>query len=281
MNRRIVFSGLLLLILVISACSLPTSAGTLTPTETNKDLTLTHTSTVTTSTATVPSTATIEPSVTAQPTVTSTITVTSIPCNWGEFISDVTYPDDTVITAGQQFVKTWRLKNVGTCSWTSAYKVIFVSGAQMGAAASTQLTTGVIAPGGTIDVSLTLTAPNEAGTYTGYFKLADGSSTPFGIGSNASGSFYVQIVSEEEDSGLQINVPSININRTLKLTSPYMTGDDVTNVQKRLIELGYDPGTADGTFGPKTAAAVKAFQSAKGLTVDGIVGTQTWAKLFE
>ncbi len=57
----------------------------------------------------------------------------------------------------------------------------------------------------------------------------------------------------------------------LKLGS---TGEDVTKLQ---IRLGIDP---VGKFGPKTDAAVKGFQSAQGLTPDGIVGSATWSKLF-
>ncbi|MFE8601182.1 peptidoglycan-binding domain-containing protein [Archangium violaceum] len=57
------------------------------------------------------------------------------------------------------------------------------------------------------------------------------------------------------------------------------TGASVTNLQKLLAQHGFNPGPADGQFGPKTTAAVKAFQSAKGLVADGVVGPQTWGKL--
>ena len=58
------------------------------------------------------------------------------------------------------------------------------------------------------------------------------------------------------------------------------TGEDVKLLQNRLIELGYLKGTADGTFGTTTQAAVKAFQKANGLTADGVAGTNTYKKLF-
>ncbi|WP_304608736.1 peptidoglycan-binding domain-containing protein [Hyalangium versicolor] len=57
------------------------------------------------------------------------------------------------------------------------------------------------------------------------------------------------------------------------------SGAAVKTLQQALAKAGFSPGAADGQFGPKTAAAVKAFQSAKGLAADGIVGPKTWAKL--
>ncbi len=56
-------------------------------------------------------------------------------------------------------------------------------------------------------------------------------------------------------------------------------GDLVTQLQNRLVSLGFDAGTADGRFGPRTSAAVSAFQPSKGLQVDGIAGPQTLAAL--
>ncbi|MGA5039875.1 peptidoglycan-binding domain-containing protein [Streptomyces capoamus] len=59
---------------------------------------------------------------------------------------------------------------------------------------------------------------------------------------------------------------------------PGQRGVDVTTVQLLLTARGY-PTTADGAFGPATAAKVKAFQTAKHLTADGIVGPRTWGEL--
>ena len=54
-------------------------------------------------------------------------------------------------------------------------------------------------------------------------------------------------------------------------------GSEGEDVKKLQIKLGVDP---IGKFGPKTEAAVKAWQSSNGLTADGIVGDGTWSKLF-
>ena len=56
-------------------------------------------------------------------------------------------------------------------------------------------------------------------------------------------------------------------------------GDDVTKVQKKLIQYGYMTGTADGRYGEKTRNAVIWFQQKNGLTVDGKVGAKTAAAL--
>ena len=58
------------------------------------------------------------------------------------------------------------------------------------------------------------------------------------------------------------------------------TGDDVRTVQTILTTLGYYTGAVDGQYGPGTAAAVQAFQTAEGITpVSGVVDAATWAKL--
>ena len=122
---------------------------------------------------TPPDTATARPIVTQAPTV---ITVSS--CNDSAYVSDVTIPDNTVMAPGASFVKTWALQNTGTCTWDTSFKLVFVSGSQMGGA-STNLASSV-APSQQVQVSVSLTAPTTAGTYTGYWRLADDTGTGFG-----------------------------------------------------------------------------------------------------
>ena len=57
------------------------------------------------------------------------------------------------------------------------------------------------------------------------------------------------------------------------------TGEDVKYLQQSLIKLGYSPGPIDSIFGPITETAVRAFQKATGLVVDGIVGNNTWSAI--
>lgn len=73
-----------------------------------------------------------------------------------------------------------------------------------------------------------------------------------------------------------VTTPNPNQTRTLTIG---MEGNDVFSAQERLIALGYLNGVADGMFGTETQAAVNAFQTRNGLTVDGQVGATTLKKL--
>ena len=57
------------------------------------------------------------------------------------------------------------------------------------------------------------------------------------------------------------------------------SGPDVTNLQQKLKDLGFDPNGVDGNFGPGTTKAVIAFQQSKGLQADGVAGPATLAAL--
>lgn len=67
--------------------------------------------------------------------------------------------------------------------------------------------------------------------------------------------------------------------RYLRLATPLMRGPDVLEAQQRLRANGFDPGPLDGVYGRQTEAAVRSFQAANGLLVDGIIGPSTWSRL--
>lgn len=119
-------------------------------------------------------------------------TPTPIPCNVGEFVADISIPDGTSISANASFVKTWRLKNVGSCTWDSRYDIAFVEGNQMGGPSYIDMPAEV-KPGQTIDISVTLKAPASSGTYTAKFMLVNPNGVKFGLGSKANNSFWVTI----------------------------------------------------------------------------------------
>lgn len=121
-----------------------------------------------TSTFTIP--APVIPS--SVPTIAPTVTQ-AIPCNQATYTEDVTIPDGTSMNFGQTFTKTWRIKNTGSCIWTSGYSLVFDHGDQMGGPASQQLTPGTVPPGGTLDISINLTAPSSVGSYRGYWRFRE------------------------------------------------------------------------------------------------------------
>lgn len=135
-----------------------------------------------------------EPGVTAEPGATDAPSSTeAVACDRLRFVQDVTVPDDSNIAPGTTFVKTWRLENVGSCTWTSDYRMVFEDGDAMGAQVSLPITTGTVAPGERVDVSTTLVAPNTPGTYRANFKLSNAASQRFGSGADGSRPFWVQI----------------------------------------------------------------------------------------
>jgi hypothetical protein len=141
-------------------------------------------------------TATNLPTYTPIPTLTTTPTATptQIPCNRASFVEDITYPDNTEVPVGSDFTKTWRLKNNGSCTWTSGYSLIFDHGDRMNAPDSIQLTSGTVPPGGRLDLSVNLKAPGTPGTYQAFFKLRAPDNNVFGINTDGQGAFWTKIV---------------------------------------------------------------------------------------
>lgn len=209
MQRKALLPSVILLTAVIlSACNLPTAGGA-TPTtgqgavQTAAALTVIaiETQIAQPATATPPgaATATLAVATTTPtapvattPAATPTATGTVIPCNRAGFVDDVTIPDGTQLAPGATFTKTWRLKNTGSCTWTTSYKVVFDSGNAMGGPASLNLPASVI-PGQEIDISINLTAPASNGEYKGNWMLQTPSGVKFGLGSDGSKPFWVDI----------------------------------------------------------------------------------------
>jgi hypothetical protein len=160
---------------------LPPSA-TLPPTSTGTQL-LTATSTA------IPPTATPVP---------PTPTPTAIPCNWIQFIDDVTVKDGTVFPPNNMYTKTWRLKNIGLCTWTRDYMLVFDSGERMDGPAAVQIGENVD-PGETVDLSVELISPKSAGKYRGNWLLSTPGDQKFGLGAGADNPFWVEINVIESD----------------------------------------------------------------------------------
>lgn len=87
-----------------------------------------------------------------------------------QYVADITVPDGTQFSPGERFTKTWRLQNTGTSVWTSNYALAFIGGSQMGGPQDVTLTQSV-APGETVDISVNLVAPQENGSYKGFWEM--------------------------------------------------------------------------------------------------------------
>jgi len=113
-------------------------------------------------------------------------------CDWAGFVADVTVPDGTFYAPGTTFTKTWRLRNIGNCTWTTSYALVFDSGEQMSAPSSVSFPTNV-APGQTVDLTVEMKAPSSNGHYISYWKLRNASNIIFGIGYTANKAFWAEI----------------------------------------------------------------------------------------
>ena len=113
---------------------------------------------------------------------------------------DVNIPDNTQMTAGQSFVKTWKIKNSGTCTWDTGYKIIYAGYAtQM--SGQPQPVPLPVTPGQEIQISVNFVAPAQPGSYLSAWTLDDGDGTAYSnfYGSNIQGTvharpLYVKIV---------------------------------------------------------------------------------------
>jgi peptidoglycan hydrolase-like protein with peptidoglycan-binding domain len=165
------------------------------------------------------------------------------------------YGDKTANTIYSKSVQKGKLSSIpeipGLCVWRSGHIGIYIGNGKV-----------IESGGSTVGVVLSkLNAPATNKKWTNWGRMADvdysNPSTP-----------------SEPDP------PSAWLGRYLRLAAPYLNGDDVAQVQMALRDKGYDPGTIDGIYGPYTERAVKAFQTANKLEVDGIVGEETTAALF-
>lgn len=108
-------------------------------------------------------------------------TAIPVPCNAAKFIEDVTIPDWSKVEAGLRFDKTWKIKNVGTCTWNTKYSIFFFGGNQLYAPSSVPFPKSV-APGETVNLTVSMVSPSEKGSYTGSWMFKSDSGSVFGTG---------------------------------------------------------------------------------------------------
>lgn len=129
---------------------------------------------------------TMTPTVTVTATVTETLTPSPIPptsvvdtfCDNSAFLEDVTITDGTILAPGQVFEKTWRFQNTGRCAWNQGYTIAWISGDVMQGV--TRPLPETVAPNGTVNATVRLTAPFKPGQYSGVWRLVNSKGEPFG-----------------------------------------------------------------------------------------------------
>jgi len=123
---------------------------------------------------------------------TATPSPTLVPCNLAAFVRDVSISDGADLRPGEEFTKTWRLQNMGSCAWTESYDLVFVRGDRMQADIVVQLQDAV-RPGAIVDLSVEMTAPEKEGRYRGYWMLRTNAGHSFGLGQAGDQAFWVLI----------------------------------------------------------------------------------------
>lgn len=125
----------------------------------------------------------------ASPGGTSSDAATSTPVSSGQsfdcydlaYVKDVTIPDNTEMTPGQSFTKTWLVSNSGTCDWEPGFIFNVVGGETMNGVAVTLNQT--VQPGRQYEFSVPMIAPtDQTGEIKGTWQLADADSNFFGQG---------------------------------------------------------------------------------------------------
>ena len=132
-------------------------------------------------------------------------------CLVANLISE-TIPDGTVMQPGETFWKTWRIKNNGSCTWNSAYKIVRWSGELMGGLPAYDFPE-VVGPGEEVDVTILLKAPSSNGNSSSYWKLQSEWGGQFGVGQYGQ-PFYVQVnVNDASDPDFAVTNVTYNIVR--------------------------------------------------------------------
>lgn len=157
----------------------------------------------------------------ADQTLTPTLTRVPKPCNLAApnrpYI-DITVPDGSFFKPGESFSKTWRLLNAGSCPWTKDYAIIWFSGENFSAAREQSLPRDVL-PGETVDITVDMIAPRQAGIHQSNWKLRDIKGFLFGIGPAGDAPFWVRIEVRETATSTYTPQPSATVTATLSLAS--------------------------------------------------------------
>ena len=110
--------------------------------------------------------------------VTNALGTTVALCDSLSFVADVNVPDDTSMSPGQDFVKTWKVKNSGSCPWGAGYKLVYAGYAD-DMSGQFQPLSGVVQPGQEVEVSVQFKAPDAADQYLSAWQMSNPSGVTF------------------------------------------------------------------------------------------------------
>lgn len=109
----------------------------------------------------------------------SSLPVNSADCeDDAEFVEDVSIPDYTKVERGETFVKIWRVRNSGTCTWTPRYDVMYAQGNPT--EWESMAITEIVPPGQETEVGITIRSPEYPGIYQAWWQIADEKQEQFG-----------------------------------------------------------------------------------------------------
>ena len=157
-------------------------------------------------------------------------TNTPLPCDQAVFVQDVTIPDGTKLAPNQSFTKIWRLRNTGTCTWTTGYAMVFSGGSSMGTAATINLP-GNVPPNSTVDLTVDMKAPAAPGKYQGNWRLRNASGGIFGVYGNQPLFVVIEVVA---------STPTVTVTPTITVTPTVTQTRTVTPTQPQQSGVIYD-----------------------------------------
>jgi hypothetical protein len=124
------------------------------------------------------------------------VVANTTPCTYrATFLGDVTIPDNTLVSPGQPFRKTWRLRNDGTCAWGPNATVPAMTNINNNSfGAPTVIAMPIVPPGGVVDLSIDMVAPNTPGLQRSEWMFMVNEGGLRGVGAQGETPLYVQIV---------------------------------------------------------------------------------------
>ncbi len=118
----------------------------------------------------------------ATPTIQDSATPTQPICtNIAEFEKHLSLSDGSILKSNNLYAKVWLVKNIGTCTWTTDYKLVFINGDKNLNQTDISLPEEV-SPGDTVELKINFATPEEGNTYIANWMLASETGIVFGVG---------------------------------------------------------------------------------------------------